>query len=650
MALASAINVHVANSAATNRTNLQAAINAGDCSIQFDETGQYLFDRTIVIDTAYACTLDGMGTGNLHMDDSATLGGGLIEWVTNTTSTGPQRVLNFKQLSSAGDKILGTRRNGSNGRVCFTDMVVEKSYFPAYEDGWCIDWDLDTALRPVIRDCHFQGANNGGGGIHIYGAAHSCSALEISNCRLQFKYLKLGPNIWLYGVRMLHLRNTISEGDWGFSPNVTVSDFEGANGLFLDNPGPQTNTIFGLWNEFWGSQPQGQYDVVIRNPWTGSSAGSNSPGVVHTVGINAMRTKIINANDADPLVVDFLAPADRSLVQSANLSGDLIHVFNHHGMSSLYPCGDINGIADPRVSWDYLHQAGRNFGMGLFSAPGVVLYRFPGGNGNDGAMTPHSLTRGTVYAHRHPVYGSCMAVYYANAGAGGIYGHAYERLAGTDIPDISGKRFYKVVSACMPHRNLQGGGTTGSCLVGLLGQGQYDYRSYPDGFSPGIVQWSVKSQDASWCWDFEDMAPVAGDNWLLVYAATCAAGQWAPLEPLGTRPATFYVPDSTAPVGTFGVGDRYKRQDTGDVKTCSAAGTSRTISVNGTAVSGGAVVTCSTQADFTKLLEGDYIKLNGAAKGYIKTMAPGTLQITLNSNHGLGNVAVTITNSTPTWV
>lgn len=107
MTLASAINVHVLNTAVTNRTNLQTAINAGDCSIQFDEVGQYLFDRTLVIDTANACTLDGMGTGNLYMNDSAGLGGGLFEWVTNTTSTGPQRVLNFKQLSSAGTYMIG---------------------------------------------------------------------------------------------------------------------------------------------------------------------------------------------------------------------------------------------------------------------------------------------------------------------------------------------------------------------------------------------------------------------------------------------------------------------------------------------------------------------------------------------------------------
>lgn len=655
MTLASTLNILPGNTAVTNRTNLQNAINAGDLCVQFDSAGTYLFDQTVVIDNTNACRLDGMGIAVLYMDDSATLGGGLFEWWNSTGDHGPkmhQKIYNFKQLKSAGSKVLGTRKYNGTYRPAFLHLCIEKTRFLAPNNGWCVDFDVDFSIGTVFRDCHFEDdPTNGGAGIKMTGVTPNTNVPEYCNCTFLFHTNKTGPALWINENKMPHIRNLIFQGEWGFKNGVDYSSWLGANCIFYNGPGPATAVFMGIkTDELTGSKASDQEKIVVQNPYTGNSAGFMSPGVTHLIGAEAASIVIQNKNNCDPMLLNIECASDGKVFDPAKIlnavGNNLNHVYCHHGMVTPGYDGAAALTADSHVTLHDLHQTGTDVIQGLYRTPLVVLYRYPGGTGNDGSLTLQSFNRGTLYPHRHPVYGACMAIYTSDSR--GPNGVVYKRVqVGVDTPDLSQKRVYCTYQACAPHYYRQTSSSSASAQFGLIG-GSPEIRSIPDGFAPACLQYSLPITDATNLFDLNNMPGVTGDTWYLFYGATaCCGGYWL-ADQVGCKPAEFWMPSSTPPAGTYMVGDVGRVVNSTTVKTCTVAGTSRTISLTGNVTNGSPTVT--NISSITKLLEGDYVAIGGATY-LVKTIDASNPTITLGSNYaGATATGVAVVNSNPTWV
>jgi hypothetical protein len=456
---------------------------------------------------------------------------------------------------------------------------------------------------------------------------HATSTLRVVQCRAHVAAsMRYAPDYWLDGHRNLLFQGNIAEGGWGFAPGVDgVALYDGATGVLIDNPGPQTTVISQLWSENWGTRSNPDWhQTVIRNPFPGS-AGAHQPRSVYLFACNGFVLVKNHPTSLDPMTVY----SEKSPGMTLATSG-LVDAIER----------DAHEIRDTSKA-----ESGNRFespvGLGRLEPVSQPLYVYAGGTGNDG-----NLTRGTglLYPHRHPVYGPCLA--FRGTGTGFVL--PVGRRPGPG-------RLFFAIKAASPHHVRRGGGADG--LWARFGTAGIDqFRQVPDGFAPAVLHplslpvaggESVLLQFADW-----RSAMYGGtyqqppSPWLLVYGAALSAVRPHPLEP--ARPGVVsgfeWTPGGGPPPGTYEFGDRVLTLNGGLPHICSAPGTGRTLSLTCNTTAGSPVLTGLSAVE--ELLEGDYVSLPGVSRARVLAIAAdGT--VTLNMPAATTATGAALTNCPP---
>ena len=441
---------------------------------------------------------------------------------------------------------------------------------------------------------------------------HATSALVVDQCRtMVLPESRYAPDLWLAGHRNLTLRSTIIEGAWGYAPGADPAAHDGANGLLIDNPGPQVTTVEHCWFEHWGGRPTGQYQWVVRHPFP-KAAGAHQPRAVRVVASGGAGLAV-NRSSADPFTLYSLWPHAGGLVERRGLV-DLVE----RDVPNLW---QQDGPAESGGQYESPVQTGRR------EPAANVLYEFPGGTGHDGGGLVRVPTA-EVYPHRHPVHGACLAV--RSTWPPGVFALPEHRK-----PD--GRRVYQRMLASSPHHVRQGG-EPGGLWVRLAVAGKDVFRSVPDGFAPAELNWSAEGPGGTLLSVGEHRSGVHGPYgvparpWVLIYAASASYGRPAPLR-RHYGPVTCHEtePGGGPPPGTYGRGDVVVGR--GAVWTCTRPGTSRPFTGDpGT----GSVV---------DLLEGDWVEDGDGTRHLLREVrADGTAVFDPPVRPG-----AKLTNSPPKW-
>lgn len=472
-----------------------------------------------------------------------------------------------------------------------------------------------------------------------YGPAetHATSLLDISQCRSHVAAAtRYAPDYWLDGHRNLFFRQNVFEGEWGFAPGVDgVALYDGAIGVLLDNPGPQLTLLQQNWPEPWGTRANPLwYSTVVRNPFSGS-AGPSQPRTVFIMGMPGYTLAKNHPASVDP----FTVYVEKSPGVTIDKSGP-VDVIHRDQFGIPFGVGTAGVTESGQVAESPVAVA-------RYEPAAVPLYVFPGGTGSDGG----GLTRtgNSLYPHRHPVHGACLAM----RGYGGRF-----TLPAARRP--SAGRLFTEILAASPHHVRQGGHADG-LWVRFGGIGEGVFRAVADGFAPtrlklGQVLSAPESQ-LMFVGDWRSQPPsgtlyLPAAPWLLVYglaasldAPTPARRYW-PAEPTSSAE---WSAGAGPPPGTYGSGDRVTTLNGGLPYICTVAGTSRPIAVTATRTSGSFVLTAvSAPAD---LLEGDWVAFTGVGaqgRARVESIAANG-DVTLNQAAVSSGSGTAVANAAPTF-
>ena len=383
---------------------------------------------------------------------------------------------------------------------------------------------------------------------------HATSDLVVDQCRTMVAAdRRYGPDIWLAGHRNLVVRNTIIEGAWGYAPGADPAAHDGANGLLVDNPGPQVTTVEHCWFEHWGGRPAGQYQWVVRHPFP-TAAGAHQPRAVRVVASGGAGLAVNKSAD-DSFTLYNLWPHAGGLVERRGLV-DLVE----RDVPNLW---QQDGPAESGSQYESPVQLGRR------EPAATVLYEYPGGTGHDGGGLARVPTA-EAYPHRHPVHGACLAV--RSTWPPGLF-----TLPAHRRPD--GRRVFQRMLAASPHHVRRGGDASG-LWVRLAVAGRDVFRSVPDGFAPAELDWSAEGGGDKLLSVGEHRSGPNGPYgvpprpWVLVYAASASYGRPAPLRRhYGPVTCHEWEPGAGPPPGTYDRGDVVIGRDA--TYTCTRPGTSR---------------------------------------------------------------------------
>ena len=516
-----------------------------------------------------------------------------------------------------------------------------------------VEVTMQYTVNPLISDCKFLGNANQEGGIYWAPGRvenHGSSMMRINRCHFYQSNNRKYPCLWMSGGRGLEIDSCIFEGPLGWHASATPTDFERAVGIYLTNWGFYQTVIRHNWFEFvdYGTRDI-DFNIVVKNG-TAGNMGVNAPRTVVFEDMDPSYIKIMNDPGTYHPFSVYVERAIHGVVRQTNA-----------GITTVGPCrvfvdkAPVDGQAlsletdaNQKLQREWSGQDAPDDYRATTYQPGPeALYVYPGGGvGNDGS----GLTAGstTLYPHRHPVYGPCVAMR--------GYGYGITIPAGRRMDEI--RPVHCRIRICAPNHVLLGGSSPGLWAKIQVWGNSAGFRMIPAGYAP--TELAYGTEVAGWnnrglsLEDWYSTYPGGAYStpaapWLLVYGMSASYNRPFPLTPkFPLMPVDFLEWSAGAgpPAGTYEFGDRVFTLNGGLPHICDQPGTSRTISKTCNTTSGSAVLTNITNAG--DILEGDYLTLSGVARGRVLTVASNG-NVTLDTTVPATLTGTALTNKAPTF-
>lgn len=525
--------------------------------------------------------------------------------------------------------ILGSSADPWNGEFRIEGLIISHSGAPAIatanrphlnkfalrdcellvSGAYAVDLDIDYSLSPEITNCRF-GAMSNGAAIRVHGDVHPASGLTITRVHCHYQNDKLGPCIWLEGCQMTHVQDVIIEGGDGLKGPEGVQF--GTQGLLVVNPGYRGSVYENLWFEWWAdsSGPTLLNSLSITNTFQGS-AGAYAPGPQAVRNISGARTlfsTVDNTYDHLPVYLSHCGQDTLSQLTTAGKTSVVVDEGMTYPLSPSPPSTLV--VPDPKVYIRSAVQTDVNFRRSaiLDGAQARPIYEYRGGSGlYSPSHTMGTNGRGSVFCHRHPTHGPCLAI----MGVPDI--HLPDLVRSGIFPSAVAERLFARVRIAAPYNTVTGNGT--SCPVYLSAGPLSEALWVPDGFVPTDHAFTDIAVNTGACLGITSApyvgmggGPRPGNMWLLVYSATLAGGGYAAPTHSPQDPVICYesLMDAGPPIGTWQAGDMVwgKRGTTYSV--CTISGTTRPLSFSAAGQAGSTILTV-TITNTTGLLEGEWI-------------------------------------------
>ena len=544
---------------------------------------------------------------------------------------------------------VGTHNSGSLDPRVF-EFRMENLYLSTTKRP--VEVTMQYTVNPLISDCKFVGNANQEGGIYWAPGRvenHGSSMMRIYRCHFYNGNTRKYPGLWISGARGLEIDSCIFEGALGWHGSATPADFERAAGIYVENWGFFQTVLKHNWFEFvdYGTRNV-DFDIVFKNDTAGN------------MGVNAPRDVFLEY--ALPTYHKFMNHAGTYHPYTVTYKNPLSAVYHQVHSGVTYTDGPVRVRVEGApvesqtlsLSTDANQKIQKAF-AGPDTAGGYKanwhepaaepLYVYPGGGaGNDGSgVTPGNIT---LYPHKHPTYGACMA----------LRGYGY----GMTIPSARKadgiRTLHTRVRICSPNHVLQGGTAPGPwTLFQCYGESPV-YQMVPAGYAPtelsfgtDVLGWDGRGFSLEeWYSTYPGGAyTTPASPWLLIYGMSASYNRPYPLVPQ-FGPVRFLERTSGGgpPTGTYEFGDTVYTLNGGLPHVCDQPGTSRTISKTCNTTSGSAVLTNITNAG--DILEGDYLTLSGVARGRVLTVASNG-NVTLDTAVPASHTGTSLTNRPPSF-
>ena len=517
-----------------------------------------------------------------------------------------------------------------------------------------VEVTMQYTVNPLISDCKFVGNAGQEGGIYWAPGRvenHGSSMMRINRCHFYQSNTRKYPCLWMSGGRGLEIDSCIFEGALGWHASATPADFERAVGIYLENWGFYQTIIRHNWFEFadYGTRNV-DFNVVIKNG-TAGNLGVNAPRTVVFEDMDPSYIKIMNAvGSYHPFSV---------YVERANHS---VYRNTHAGITTVGPCRlfvdkaavdgqalSLDTDANQLLQREWSGQdAGDYYAATRYEPAAEPLYVYAGGGaGNDGS----GVTAGnvTLYPHKHPVYGPCVAMR--------GYGYGLTIPAGRRMDGV--RTLHCRVRVAAPNHVLMGGSAPGLWAQIQAWGNVAGLRMVKAGYDPTYLAFGTdqRAGDGSsgfvlgdWYSTYPGGTYITPSSpWLLFYGLSASYNRPFPLVPQHPLiPVRFLERSAGAgpPAGTYEFGDTVFTLNGGLPHVCDQPGTSRTISKTCNTTAGSAVLTGITAAG--DILEGDYLTLSGVARGRVLTVASNG-NVTLDTAVPASHTGTSLTNRPPSF-